>query len=123
MKEYLSYMLGEFSIIWYGACFSFSFIGQFLRWAFTAQKAVICNPNTPNVFSWEYWWEHNTKPKLVNFFVVTSVVFCALRFAPELFNTLPTMFYALCTGLALDFIIDYMRKLGPKFLEFIRKPK
>jgi len=112
MKDYLDLIFGANPFYWYMAAFTFAFIGQFLLWAWFTFRAVKRNPETPNKFSWSYWWENNAKDKAVRVLVVCAVIFLGLRFASDWFNTLPTMAYAFGVGIGIDSLIGFIKNLA-----------
>lgn len=115
MKEFLSLILGIQPMYWYGAAFFFAALGLFLCWAWFTKKGIKNNPETPDKFSWSFWIENNLSPKLIIVATTLIVVFISLRFAPEIFNTAPTMFFAFLIGIGIDRVITVVKKLAEKF--------
>ncbi len=116
MGEFKTLIFGNFSFVWYIASFFFASLGLFIRWRFMAKQGVKNNPNSPEHFSWEYWFEHNLWPKLLSVLTTIVIVFLCLRFAGDWFGVVPTMAFAVVLGLAFDWFVDFVKKLSQKGL-------
>jgi hypothetical protein len=98
-------MLGAPSYIWYLAAFTFELLGLFIRWSVSATYGVIKSTDTPNKFSWFYWWNHNAKKEVWALMRAVVIAFVFLRFSTEWFNTAPSLAFACSIGLAIDLFI------------------
>lgn len=102
--------------IGYISAFFFSFLGLFLRWVFTANKATKKYDNgTPNEFSWSYWFKDNLSPKLLSLLTNIIVIFLCLRFSVEWFGMIPSMIFAVTVGLCFDWFADFIKKIQPNY--------
>ena len=117
MEELNELIFGEYDAVWYIAAFFFAALGLFIRWRFTAMRGVRKNPNSPDTFSWEYWFENNLWPKVLSVITTIVIVFLCLRFASDWFSIVPSMAFAVVLGLAFDWFVDFIKKLMKRGLD------
>jgi hypothetical protein len=113
MKQFMDLISGTLSVAWYAAEFVFAFIGLFIRWSITAYMGVKNQTNnSPDRFSWNYWWTHNAKLEAVRIIRTVLIIFVCLRFSVEWFN-IPVeynMSLACGIGLAFDWVLYFIKK-------------
>lgn len=113
-QQFLQNIFGTIEPVTYLSAFAFIFMGLIIKWAFQINSGVKKNSDTPNTFSWAYWFQNNFFKAVLSFVTTPIVAFVALRFSTEIFNISLSMFFAFCVGIGFDFVLDYVKKLQNK---------
>lgn len=111
LKEFLGENMSEVTLF---VAYAFAFAGMFIRWYFTYQTKGKSDPNTPDAFSFKYWFKDNFIPKLISTAFTVVVLFITLRFPQELLGKAFSYFYAFSVGLTFDYIISILKNLTLK---------
>ena len=112
MKEFMDLIFGGLTGWWYLAAAVFAMMGLFLRWYIRAMSGVKNNLESPDRFSWSYWWNNNGKMKFASIFATAIVVFLCLRFSQEWFELAPSMILAVTIGICFDWFFAFIVKLS-----------
>ncbi len=114
MNEFWVNILGTFSPLWYAAAFVFALFGLFIRWYIRTRIGIRTNPDSPDKFSWSYWWANNGSKKIASVFATAIIIFLCLRFASDWFGIAPSMAFAVGIGLAFDWFLDFVKRMTQK---------
>jgi hypothetical protein len=91
----------------------FALIGIFINTFVLTVAGVSKNTDSPQKFSWSYWW-HDNKGRILRWIGLLFVILVCMRFSKEVFDMDFTMFVAFLLGLCLDRVVEIVRNLKTK---------
>ena len=86
------YMFGGLSLSKLAAGYIFAFIGIIFRWLVLTVKGVKNSANTPDNFSWGFWFRANVLIKLASAASVIIAIFLLYRYFDHFFSEYLVMF-------------------------------
>jgi len=107
-------LLGNLALSDYISAFIFAGLGLFLRHTMMVRKGIRKSSNTPNSFSWSYWFQNNFMTKITAILTTLITIFVTLRFSEEWFSTSVSMPFSFIIGLCFDYFFDVIKKMREK---------
>lgn len=115
MNEIVSYLIGDLGVAKFFAAFIFALIGVSLSllWGTTQRNPE--SDKSPVHFSWNFFWNDNTKRILKSIISTILTVFVSIRFMKDLFGIEFSMVGSLLIGLFLDQVVAIIKKKKESF--------
>lgn len=110
MEKFIDLLLGTNDIPTYLAALVFAVIGALIMQLIKSKTRDKHSPNTPYNFSWKFLVWDNLREVLLGL----MFILLALRFSVEFAGVELTMYYALCVGLGLQKVAQWITNLEQK---------
>ncbi len=105
MKELLKIILGDATLSNFVGLLFFALLGAALSLLLQATKRDPKSLTSPVCFSWSFFWNDNTKRIITGLILI----YCFLRFLPEITGVQITSFYALLIGIGNDKLAQLLK--------------
>ena len=107
----MSYLMGSEAFGLFIAKLLLAYLGAFLLSLWGTKQAVRKKDYSPSHFSWQYFWNDNSKRFIANLIVIYIGIRFMQQIVPSTVNVELQLFTALLVGLSVDLLANKLKKM------------